>query len=264
MEIIKLTNSTEKPPRLNFIKAFLIVCVSIIIQIAAIEIIKNWENAYENLRAVIVGIAIPIAGILSTLVVTYFYKINIRSFYLTSTFFKSLIPGFILLFGINVITSTLLVEHLDFERYFENFNNLPAWALVIGVILIIPICEEIIHRGIILKYLLNSYQSHIAVVYSSLLFAITHSNLIQFVSAFFAGLGFGWIFIKTRSLSLCIVIHCLNNLVALYLIKNPEYSVETNIGDGYDPRGMIIGSIMILLGVIFFINSKYEGKEEKS
>ena len=100
------------------------------------------------------------------------------------------------------------------EQYEEMFENINPTLLIIGGAFIGPICEEIIFRGVILKEFLKSYSPKIAIFFSALIFGIIHFIPIQVMTAFFAGLILGYIYYKTRSLWIPIIMHILNNLLA--------------------------------------------------
>jgi glutamate-5-semialdehyde dehydrogenase len=82
----------------------------------------------------------------------------------------------------------------------------PLLAVVIG-----PVTEEIIFRGLVLRGLLGRYRPGTAIVISALLFAFMHMNPAQFPIALALGLVLGWVFVRTRSLGLCMLGHALNN-----------------------------------------------------
>src|SRR5687768_8909076 len=77
-----------------------------------------------------------------------------------------------------------------------------------------PILEELIFRGIILNGLLKKYSPARSIILSSILFGVVHLNPWQFIAAFVIGIFSGWIYYKTRKLTLSILIHAVNNLVA--------------------------------------------------
>lgn len=95
----------------------------------------------------------------------------------------------------------------------------------IYISLVGPFMEEIIFRGVILKGLLKNYKPGTAIFVSALLFGIFHMNLVQSTSAFGLGLIIASLYVKTGSLRLCFLIHCLNNtfvgIVASLIGNNP-------------------------------------------
>ncbi len=73
-----------------------------------------------------------------------------------------------------------------------------------------PVGEELLFRGAILKSL-QSYGSKFAIIISAVLFGLVHGNFEQIPFAFFAGLIFGCVAVKTDSLFYPIIFHIINN-----------------------------------------------------
>ena len=112
-------------------------------------------------------------------------------------------------------------------------RNLSAFLLVI---VIAPVCEEWLCRGIILKGLLTHYSPRKAIVWSAVIFGLLHVNPWQAVSAFFIALAIGWIYWRTRLLRHCIFMHVANNatIFALVLLfPEAASSSLTDITGGY-------------------------------
>jgi membrane protease YdiL (CAAX protease family) len=84
-------------------------------------------------------------------------------------------------------------------------------ARALLLVVIAPISEELLFRGIILRGLLSRYRPAAAVVLTALLFAILHANPWQFFSALFLGIVFGWFYLRTGSIALCILAHAMAN-----------------------------------------------------
>ena len=81
--------------------------------------------------------------------------------------------------------------------------------------LIIPILEELLMRGILTGQLCLWYGPVSAVVISSICFGILHNNIVQFIYAVLMGAALGFMYIKNKRLSMCIIAHCLINLTAI-------------------------------------------------
>lgn len=81
------------------------------------------------------------------------------------------------------------------------------------VVLLAPIIEETIYRGLILG-MLSKYGKAPAVLLSALAFGLMHGNIPQAASAFAAGLFFAIIAVNCNSIVPTIIIHMLNNLIA--------------------------------------------------
>ena len=81
--------------------------------------------------------------------------------------------------------------------------------------LVIPILEELLLRGIIAGQLYIWYGPIPAVIISAIFFGILHNNIVQFIYAVVVGLGLGLMFVKSKRLSLCIIAHCMINLMVI-------------------------------------------------
>ena len=113
-------------------------------------------------------------------------------------------------------------------------NNLPSFLLLV---VMAPVCEEWLCRGIILKGLLARYSPLKAIVWSAVMFGVVHMNPRQGVFAFFLGLALGWIYWRTRSLRYCIFMHAVNNaaafLSALFFSDTQADITIADIAGGY-------------------------------
>ena len=86
--------------------------------------------------------------------------------------------------------------------------------IFISVVILAPIFEELIFRGMILRTL-SKYNKAFAIVVTSLLFGLLHLNISQAVPAFFMSLVLCYMSLKSDSLLVTILAHAANNLLAL-------------------------------------------------
>ena len=135
--------------------------------------------------------------------------------------FKTTIPLILLAtlgiqYSLTLPISTLIPMSDSMREAFSMALGNPRNIFSIATLVILaPIFEELIFRGIILNGLLKRYSPVLSIVVSSLLFAAVHLNPWQFVSAFILGLFIGWVYLRTKSISLAIIIHAFNNLAAI-------------------------------------------------
>ena len=141
---------------------------------------------------------------------------------------------------------------------------------IITAVVMVPILEEIIFRGIVLDGLLKNYSPVKAIFISSILFAAIHLNPWQFVTAFIGGLFIGWVYYRTRNLAYAIIMHAANNLFALApaffidetaLITGELTTVEM-FGGWLSYTLITVGFIMLLV-VCLFLLKKLVGWEKK-
>jgi membrane protease YdiL (CAAX protease family) len=120
------------------------------------------------------------------------------------------------------------------EQVFELILEKSTYNLVLLVI-IGPIIEEMLLRGIILDGFLRRYSPLKSIFWSSLIFGLLHLNPWQFIGAFIIGLLMGYIYWKTRSLIACIFIHMVNNGIG-YIISYLYGSEIMTISELFDNR----------------------------
>ena len=111
------------------------------------------------------------------------------------------------------------LEQLDFAPDLGDIVEI-AWLGPFLAVVIAPVTEEIVFRGLILRGLLGRWRPAAAVLFSAGLFALVHFNPVQAPVALLLGLLTGWLYVRTRSLGLCILAHALNN-AASYLTWFP-------------------------------------------
>jgi len=95
---------------------------------------------------------------------------------------------------------------------------LTTYATLIASVLVAPICEETFFRGFVFAGFLNRMPVAVAILLSSLLFAIAHADLGSFAVLFFIGLALAFVRWRTRSLWPGILLHLLNNGVGALVI----------------------------------------------
>lgn len=121
--------------------------------------------------------------------------------------------------------NTLLPAMPDWlEKMLDSMTRGNLWVNFVCVSIFAPIFEEWLCRGEVLRGLLNHKNSEgktmspaIAIAISALFFAIIHANPWQAIPAFFLGCAFGYVYYKTGSLWLTMLMHFTNNTLALVL-----------------------------------------------
>lgn len=132
------------------------------------------------------------------------------------------------------------------ERVMMDIISSPIGFIVIA--LLVPMAEEIVFRGSILRALLEYFRIAkqeneqenvnlsprgevgrgfngskkdgvwLSIVISALLFGIVHGNLAQFIHATLLGILLGWIYSKTKSILPGVFLHFLNNGITFALV----------------------------------------------
>ena len=107
----------------------------------------------------------------------------------------------------------------------------PLWSSFLVVAIFAPIFEEWLCRGMVLRGLLTKMKPVWAIVISALFFAVIHANPWQALNAFLIGLLMGYVYYKTGSLLLTMLIHFVNNGTAVVLsniesLKDYDYWID--------------------------------------
>jgi len=116
-----------------------------------------------------------------------------------------------------------------FDKIFE--SDYGFWGAFMKVVVIAPVVEELIFRGVIMHGLMRNYPKVTAVFFSGLLFALFHLNPWQFPATLVLGMILGWIMIRTRNILLCIAGHSINNLLVLLTITWNTQIRESRLAD---------------------------------
>lgn len=92
------------------------------------------------------------------------------------------------------------------------------FALAVTV-LVAPVCEEILCRGIVLESLRGKYGVVVAWLFSSVFFAVIHGHPTSMLNALIIGSILGYICIRSKSVFSSILLHAINNGLALTAIS---------------------------------------------
>lgn len=117
------------------------------------------------------------------------------------------------------ITNYILPEMPEWmESMMDSMTNGVIWVNFLSVSIFAPFFEEWLCRGMVLRGLLNNRVSPaVAILVSALFFALIHLNPWQALPAFAIGCLFGYVYYKTGSLRLTMLMHFTNNTFALIM-----------------------------------------------
>ena len=132
-----------------------------------------------------------------------------------------LFAGLAVLISASVINSYML-SFFDYSSFSEDFfipietaTNRQIMLQLLTIVVIPAFVEELLFRGVILTNLLP-YGKTSAVVASAVLFGLMHQNAGQLFFATVAGLVFGFLYLKLRTIWAPVLLHFLNNFYAVF------------------------------------------------
>ncbi len=154
----------------------------------------------------------------------------------------------------------LAISRLPISNSYSYDESL-IYAVITGII-IAPFLEEIFFRGIVLRKLEN-FGIPIAVILSSLLFALLHGISIGLIYKFVFGIVLAILIYKTKTIMSSIVCHMLNNTIAIFI---SDQLPDTTIGYFRTTYGLIkiVVLMCIFLVVLIFILSPKFYKENNT
>ncbi|MEY8320935.1 type II CAAX endopeptidase family protein [Lachnospiraceae bacterium 46-61] len=177
----------------------------------------QWEQAAEYVYNS--GIALSLASIIGVMIVGLIlmqtpdfqkkHKITLK----TMITFYILMQGLQLLGNYILIPMNIVAELMGYS--FDEAISLASDSSIllsafIYSVIVAPIAEEILCRGIIMTYL-EKYGKTFAVLITAMLFGLLHQNIVQFPITMMIGVLFGYL-AQRYSLTSAIMLHVLNNL----------------------------------------------------
>jgi membrane protease YdiL (CAAX protease family) len=264
-----IENGTTNIKKMGIIKALFVMFLSILLEALGqmpVEFLNLFSGKYERAVPYIVFVF----GVLVKyyVIIILFKWLSNRAYeqkskhYLNFTDYASaalMIIAFRLIFDNSI---TFLVSNISMPDFInEAFDELSVSPiiLILSVSIVAPIYEEIIFRGILLKGMSKKINPTLAIVLSSLFFALVHMNIPQGINAFFLGLVLGFIYLKTGSIYLSIFAHFINNFLALsisslFLIIDGKHVIEIH--------GMFLFMGIILLAIACGGYNQYKTKSK--
>lgn len=124
--------------------------------------------------------------------------------------------------------------------------------VIIFVVILSPIVEEIIFRGILLDKL-RGYGDKTAIVFTAFTFALLHGNLSQFFYAFVLGLIFGYVALRTNTILYTIILHIIVNMFGSVIMPGLALSGNEAL---IVVAGALVIAFMLIGGILFIKNYK--------
>ncbi len=236
---------------------FLIVVVFALVRmLSAFGIFNALGPSADYIFNVIIQIIILFA--MSILLFSAFQKNNIRDtfkFYgYKKISFKAVLISIaigIIVYFLNIFVATFFNALLSLFGYSSSsttiyLSSYPFWLFLVNLVVsaVLPgICEETVHRGMLLKGLSGIGQTR-ALVISSLLFGLMHMNIEQFFYATLIGFLVGYLALVCDSIYPAMIIHFMNNAISVFA----TYSSFNHLG-----FEKIVQAFNVALQINFFL-----------
>lgn len=177
-----------------------------------------------------------------------------------SNYWTIVLFGAILSAGVTCL-STMVQAVIQDEQYKQAAENMysasfPMQLLVLG--LVVPAAEELMFRGILYKRCRERRKFWYAAFWSSVFFAITHTNDIQMVYAFLLGICLCYLYERFGSFKAPLVLHISANAVSLILTETGVFGWL-----GAEPIRMAVAAVIsaFLCSSLFVLMQRMTEKE---
>ena len=145
-----------------------------------------------------------------------------------------------------------------FKETFENYDSLvsnvtgaqSSWLLILSVILLAPIGEELLFRGIIMNYSKRCMPAIWAIILQAALFGLYHGNIVQIIYAFVMGIILGIVSQKLGSIVYSIILHMAVN-ISIFLV--PQFIYINNTATIIS---CIVSGIALIILLVIILNNK--------
>lgn len=136
--------------------------------------------------------------------------------------------------------------------------SLPMQVLCLGIL--IPVCEELVFRGLMFRRLRQGGSFLPAALYSSFVFGFLHANMVQMLYGFILGLTFCYLYEKYGSVKAPVFAHIASNVLSVFL-------TELDAMDWMAAEPIRIGMITVICAsaasAMYVLIQRIEEKPEK-
>lgn len=152
---------------------------------------------------------------------------------------------------ISILTSILYINlNITFPSIFSaSYTNSFNITTLIAAVLLAPVIEEIIFRGLLYNLFAKYRGPLVGVVMSTIYFVILHFRLSNLLTAIAVGIASALFYEATHSLIPCIIMHGMNNASPLWVSKWNLASINL-------PTPLIILLILLLIGMLLLCCNK--------
>lgn len=133
----------------------------------------------------------------------------------------------------------------------SGYNLTGVLIMLVYGIIIAPIHEEYLSRGVVLHYAKKAMPFWFANTLQAALFGLLHMNLIQGTYAFIVGIVLGYIYEKSKNIRVPILFHMLFNVFGIMI---PLMPLNTASSSAFLFAG-VLGAVVAIAGVVLFNTS---------
>ncbi len=218
-----------------FLGAQVLVMLPVVVAAAVQSALENWEAA-EQLSGVLYESAMlftAVSGLLAIGVILLFYRIRRKK--LGDALWLRRVEGPGLLSGaalapalyLAVTVAMMALPEAWLDSYAEASSGVSGGGVIgiVAVVLVAPVVEEFIFRGLIMTRLAQAMPGWLAAALSAAIFGLCHGHPVWFAYTFVLGVLFGLMDLRLGSIWPSILAHMVFNGVGQILDLLPEDDV---------------------------------------
>ena len=245
--------------------AFLIVFFSIVSAFLAGAIIASLGTLYAQSYQKVITFASFIIG-QGLMVVPLFYYLRYKKLSIIDSIrirplkHKTVLSIVLFSLGLIVLSDALdriLQVYIPAPEYIVDLNHLlkpeslfSGFLLFFAVVILAPLGEEIIFRGFLQQILETQWKDTTrAVLFTAFLFSLIHMNPYWFFQIYILGVFLGFLAWKTNSIVAPLILHGLNNFIALLFSFSDPQNNDFYLWNGHvSPWVLILAFISVFFG----------------
>lgn len=178
------------------------------------------DLAVLNARYAETGLGVMSTGLSAAVLIPYYYKLFCENLVKCKKIYVNyIVLGVLLSLGLNMLIS-YIISYSGFNDYSKVENILFSGVFVLRLLclgIIVPVCEELLFRGVLIKRLTEKMSYNAAIFVSAFLFGVYHMNLIQFCYAFMMGIIMGFVMKRENNIFAPVCFHMGANVVMIVL-----------------------------------------------
>ena len=163
-------------------------------------------------------------------------------------------------------SNSLKTEDINTQKLVESLltdTSILSFLINTIVVAFLPaVFEELFFRGFLQKVVLRKYVNvHVAIISTAFFFSFIHFQFYGFIPRFLLGVVFGYILEWSGSLLVTIIIHFMNNFMAVVSCFLVSHNVMKDTADSIGTGStMWLGllSAFVVVGIIFLMYRKYQ------
>jgi len=212
--------------RNSFLVELIIIVILLFLAESIAPLVILFFKMQKDISFLIVKTFLPVVSVLFAIYLSKRWKIRL-SFKFDESFFRKFILVvsatvlyFIVIFPVSfpiIFAKDIFAGRIQTLAFNHSaLSNNYSFLLLINSVIVAPIVEEILFRGIIHSRIKSDFSPGTSLIFSSLIFAISHYNPSRIIRTFLYGLLFGSVYDRSGSLIFSIIAHSLINLFVFF------------------------------------------------